>query len=121
MNKVILKGNLTRDVELTFTTNQLPIAKVDLAVNRKWKSKDGQSKDEVLFITCKAFGKQAETLSKYVKKGDPLLIGGRLCFEQWEKEGRKFSRHTVTITDFELLSRQEPQKSQEPQESEIPF
>ena len=78
-NKVILAGNLTRDPELRYTPTGLAIAKFGLAINRSWKDEAGNLKEEVTFVDIDAFGKQAETIGQYLKKGRPILIEVRLC------------------------------------------
>jgi single-strand DNA-binding protein len=104
-NKVILIGNVTRDLELSYLPNQNAVVNFGIAMNRKWKSATGEAKEEVCFIDCQAFAKSAETLNKYVKKGDPIYLEGRLKFEQWEaKDGSKHSRHRVIVDSFQFLS-----------------
>ena len=66
LNRVMLMGNLTRDVELKYTANNLAIGKLGLAVNRRWKSAEGEQKEEVTFIDCEAFGKTAENIAKFI-------------------------------------------------------
>jgi single-strand DNA-binding protein len=104
-NKVILVGNLTRDPELRFTSKGLAIAKLGLAVNRTWKSETGESKEEVTFVDVDAFGKQAETIGQYLKKGRPILIEGRLRLDQWDDKqtGQKRSRLGVVMESFQFL------------------
>jgi len=100
-NKVILMGNLTRDPQLSYLPSQTPVVEIGLAVNRKWKSQDGQQKEETCFVDCKAFGRQAENINKYFSKGKPILIDGRLQYSAWEdKEGNKRSKHRVVIDRF---------------------
>ena len=82
-NKVLLLGNLTRDPQLSYLPSQTAVVDFGLAVNRKWKSQDGNMKDEVCFVDCRAFGKPAENLNKFCKKGNPLFIEGRLIFDSW--------------------------------------
>ncbi|HVK59494.1 MAG TPA: single-stranded DNA-binding protein, partial [Candidatus Kapabacteria bacterium] len=78
-NKVILAGNLTRDPELRYTPSGTAIAKFGLALNRKWKdSQSGEMREEVTFVDVDAFGKQAELIGQYMKKGQPILVEGRL-------------------------------------------
>src|SRR5579872_333160 len=77
-NKVILAGNLTRDPELRYTPKGLAIAKIGIAINRTWKSETGESKEEVTFVDVDAFGRTAENIGQYFKKGQPILIEGRL-------------------------------------------
>jgi len=105
-NKVILAGNLTRDPELRYASNGLAIAKFGLAVNRKWKdSQTNEMKEEVTFIDIDAFGKQAETIGQYLKKGRPILIEGRLKLDQWEDKQtqQKRSRLGVVLESFNFL------------------
>jgi single-strand DNA-binding protein len=104
-NKVILVGNLTRDPELRYTPKGLAIAKIGLAVNRVWKSETGESKEEVTFVDIDAFGKQAETIAQYLKKGSPLLMEGRLRLDQWDDKqtGQKRSRLGVVLEAFQFL------------------
>ena len=102
-NKVILAGNLTRDPELSYLPSNTAVADFGLAVNRKWKSKDGQQKEETCFVDCRAFGRQAEVIQKHLGKGRPILVEGRLKFESWEKDGRKNSKIRVIVERFEFL------------------
>ena len=104
-NKVILVGNLTRDPELRYTPKGLAIAKIGLAVNRTWKSETGESKEEVTFVDIDAFGKQAETIGQYLKKGRPILVEGRLRLDQWDDKqtGQKRSRLGVVMEGFQFL------------------
>ena len=106
-------GNLTRNVELKYTINQTAVAEVGLAVNRKYKRQDGTDAEEVCFIDIKAFAGKAETLHKYLGKGDPIFIEGRLTFDQWEYEGKKHSKHRVIVENFQFLPRGERQQTQD--------
>jgi single-strand DNA-binding protein len=103
-NKVMLMGNLTRDPQLSYLPSQTPVVEFGLAINRKWTSKEGESKEEVCFVDCRAFGRPAETLNKYMRKGRPLFVEGRLSFEQWTaQDGSKRSRHRVVVENFQFL------------------
>lgn len=104
-NKVILIGNLTRDVELRYTPQGVAIAKIGLALNRKWKTESGEQKEEVTFLDVDAFRKQAETLAQYLRKGSPLMVEGRLKLEQWDDKatGAKRSRLGVILEGFQFL------------------
>jgi len=104
-NKVILIGNLTRDPDLRYTPKGMAIAKLGLAVNRNYRTESGESREEVTFIDIDAFGRQAETLSQYVKKGSPLLVEGRLRLDQWDDKqtGQKRSRLGVVLEGFRFL------------------
>lgn len=104
-NKVILAGNLTRDPELRYTPKGTAVAKIGLAINRQWKDESGQQKEEVTFVDVDAFGRQAEVISQYLKKGRPILVEGRLKLEQWDDKqtGQKKSRLGVTLESFQFL------------------
>jgi single-strand DNA-binding protein len=104
-NKVILAGNLTRDPELRYTPSGTAIAKFGLAVNRKWKDQSGEMKEEVTFVDIDAFGKQAETIGNFLKKGRPILIEGRLKLDQWDDKQtqQKRSRLGVVLEAFTFL------------------
>jgi single-strand DNA-binding protein len=103
-NKVMLMGNLTRDPQLSYLPSQTPVVDFGIAVNRKWTSKEGESKEEVCFIDCRAFGKPAETLNKYMKKGRPLFVEGRLVLDQWTaQDGSKRSKHRIHVDTFQFL------------------
>lgn len=105
-NKVILAGNLTRDPELRYTPSGMAIAKFGLAVNRRFKdSQTNEMRDDVTFVDIDAFGKQAETIGQYLKKGRPILIEGRLRLDQWEDKQtqQKRSRLGVVLESFTFL------------------
>jgi single-strand DNA-binding protein len=103
-NKVMLMGNLTRDPQLTYTPSQTAVADFGLATNRKWTGKDGAQKTETCFIDCRAFGRQAENVNKYLKKGSPLFVEGRLTFDTWTaQDGTKRSKHRVTVENFRFI------------------
>lgn len=104
-NQVILMGNLTRDVEQRTTPKGTVVGQFGLAINRSWTADNGERKEEVLFVDCTAFGRQAETLAKYVRKGDPLFVQGRLRREEWEKDGVKKSATRVVVEEFQFLGK----------------
>lgn len=102
-NKIILLGNLTRDVEARHLASGTIVASLGIAVNRKSGSGD-QQREEVLFIDCEAWGKTAETMARYLGKGKPVLIEGRLRLDQWETpQGEKKSKHKVVIDHFQFV------------------
>jgi single-strand DNA-binding protein len=97
MNKVMLIGNLTRDPELSYIANGTALAKLGLAVNRRFKDKSGQYQDETAFVDLDAWGATAEFCSKYLKKGRRVYVEGRLRFHSWEaQDGSKRSKLSVT-------------------------
>ncbi|MHC4265604.1 MAG: single-stranded DNA-binding protein [Planctomycetota bacterium] len=104
-NKVLLMGNLTRDPQLTYLPSQTAVVEFGLASNRRWKSQEGQQREETCFIDCRAFGRMAENINKYLTKGRPVFIEGRLTFDSWTaQDGSKRSKHRVTVENFQFLS-----------------
>ena len=100
-NRVILMGNLTRDVELRAVgTSQ--VANFSLAINDR-KKVDGEWVDDPVFVNCAAWGKTAGVLEQYAKKGDPIQIEGRLQMNQWEKDGQKRSELRVLVDRLQLV------------------
>ncbi len=103
-NKVLLMGNLTRDPQLSYTPNNTAVVDFGIAVNRRWTGKDGSQKDETCFVDCRAFGRLAENINKYMTKGKPLFVEGRLTFDSWTaQDGTKRSRHRVTVENFRFV------------------
>jgi single-strand DNA-binding protein len=103
-NKVLLMGNLTRDPQLSYLPSQTAVVDFGLATNRKYKGQDGSMKEDTCFVDCQAFGKTAENINKYCKKGNPLFVEGRLKFDSWTaQDGTKRSKHRVTVENFQFL------------------
>ena len=103
-NKVILLGNLTRDPETRVTVNGLTICKLGMAVSRSYSTREGERKEETTFVDIDAFGKQAEIITKYMRKGRPLMVEGRLRLDQWEaKDGQKRSKLGVVLENFQFV------------------
>lgn len=103
-NKVLLMGNLTRDVQLKSTSGGQSVADIAIAVNRKFKTKDGQEREEVTYVDCECWGPRAEVIAKYFSKGKPIFIEGRLKLDSWEdKDGQKRSKMRVMIEDFQFV------------------
>lgn len=105
-NKVILMGNLTRDVEVRTTPSGQNVANFSLAVSRNWKGQDGQTQEQTSFINCVAWGKPGEIIAQYVQKGSPLLVSGRLDQRSWDdkESGQKRSTVEVVVEDFNFVS-----------------
>ena len=104
LNKVMLIGNLTRNPELRFTPSGSAVTDFTLAVNRTYTS-NGEKKEEVCFVDIVAWGKQAETISKYLQKGSPMYLEGRLQLDRWEdkESGQKRSKMRVVAENFQFL------------------
>jgi single-strand DNA-binding protein len=103
-NKVLLMGNLTRDPELRHLPNSnTAVCKFGLAINRRYRTADGEQREEVTFVDCDCFGKTAEMISQYMKKGRPLFVEGHLRLDQWEKDGVKQSKLKVVVDNFQFI------------------
>ena len=103
-NKVVLVGNLTRDVEIRYSQSGSAIGNVGIATSRKWKSQTGEQKDEVMFIDLTFFGRTAEIANQYLRKGSKVLVDGRLQFQQWTaQDGSKRSKHAITVENLQML------------------
>lgn len=122
-NKVILVGNLTRDIEIRYLPSGQALAKTAIATNRKFKV-NGEAKEEVCFIDITFWGRSAEIANQYLKRGSKVLVEGRLTFEQWtNQEGKKQSKHSVTVENMQMLPKsdsdgggyQPPQQQSQPQ------
>jgi single-strand DNA-binding protein len=109
-NKVIVAGNLTRDPELRYLPKGTAVAAFALAVNRTWKSESGENKEEVNFIDIEAFGRQAEVIAQYMRKGRPLLVEGRLKQDSWEDKAtqQKRSKLKVVLESFSFIDSKGP-------------
>lgn len=105
-NKVILAGNLTRDPELRYTPKGTAVARITLAVNRTYSSSEGgEKKEEVSFVDVDVWGRQAEVIAQYMKKGRPLLVEGRLKQDTWEDKNtkQKQSKLKVVLESFSFI------------------
>jgi single-strand DNA-binding protein len=104
-NKVILMGNLTRDPELRYTPKGNAIAKIGLAVNRVWTNEAGEKKEDVTFIDVEVWGRTAENVGQYMRKGRPILVEGRLKLDQWDDKatGAKRSKLGVVAETVQFL------------------
>jgi single-strand DNA-binding protein len=103
-NKVIMIGNLTRDIELKYIPSGAAIAKGAIATSHKYKAQDGSQKEEVCFLDFNVFGKSAEILNQYVKKGSKVMLEGRLVLESWTaQDGTSRNRHSLRVEEFKFL------------------
>ncbi len=109
LNKVMLIGNLTRDPEIKYTPKGTAIAAFGLAVNRNFTTESGEKREEVTFIDIEAFGRVAEIIGEYCKKGRPLFIDGRLKLDTWDDKasGQKRSKLKVVADGIQLLGGRE--------------
>lgn len=103
-NRVILMGNLTRDPALKYLPSNTAVCEFGIAMNRRFKDKDGNSRDEVCYVDIQAFGRQAEVINQYMAKGKPILVEGRLSYREWtNKEGQKRSKLEVILESFAFV------------------
>src|SRR5881397_2115104 len=109
-NKVILAGNLTRDPELRYTPKGTAVARIGLAINRTWKNETGEMQEEVTFVDVDAWGRQAEVIAQYMKKGRPILVEGRLKLDQWEDKNthQKQRKLKVVLEGFSFIDSARP-------------
>ncbi len=108
LNKVLLMGNLTRDPELRFLPGptQMPVVEFGLAINRRFKKQDGSQGEDTCFVDCQLFGKRAEVVNKYFKKGEPIFVEGRLKYDQWQaQDGTKKSRLRISVENFVFIGK----------------
>ena len=103
-NKVVLVGNLTRDIELRYLQSGTAIGKSAIAVTRKFNGGNGEKREETCFIDIDFFGRTAEVANQYLKKGSKVLIEGRLRFDQWQDQnGQNRSKHGISVENMEIL------------------
>ncbi|MDR1285468.1 MAG: single-stranded DNA-binding protein [Campylobacteraceae bacterium] len=103
-NRVILVGNLTRDIELRYLPNGSAISSTGIATNRRFKKQDGSQGEDVCFIDISLFGRTAEIANQYLKKGSKILIEGRLKLDAWtDQNGQKRSKHTIVVDNLQML------------------
>jgi len=106
LNKVSLMGNLTRDPELRYTPSNTAVCNLGMAINRKWHNKQtNEQQEETTFLDLEAWGRTAELINEYVKKGDPLYVDGRLKLDQWtdNQTGDKRSKIKVVVETMQFL------------------
>jgi len=102
-NKVVLVGNLTRDIELRYAQSGSAIANTAIATSRKF-TQNGERKEEVCFIDITFFGRSAEVANQYLRRGSKILVEGRLKFDQWvAQDGSKRSKHTVIVETMQMM------------------
>ena len=126
INRVIITGNMTRDMELRQTPSGMAVGQFGVAVNERRKNQQGQWEDYPNFIDCTMFGQRAQALEKYLKKGTKVAIEGKLRYSSWQdKQGGKRSKVEVVVDEIEFMSRGESQPQPQQQGSvydqDIPF
>jgi len=106
LNTVLLMGNLTRDPEVRYTPGGSPVCTLGVAMNRRYTARNGEQRDEVTFVDVDVWDKSAENCQRYLHKGDPVFIEGRLRMDEWDdrETGKRRSRLKVTATRVQFLS-----------------
>ncbi len=109
LNKVQLMGNITRDPEVRYTPKGTAVTDISLAINRNFNSDDGERREETTFVDITFWGRQAEVIGEYMKKGRPLYVEGRLQLDSWEDKtsGQQRSRLKVVGENFQFLGGRE--------------
>ena len=121
-NKVILVGNLTRDIEFRHSQAGIAIAKTAIATSRKFKSNTGEQKEEVCFVDITFFARSAEIANQYLRKGSKILIEGKLVFDQWtDQNGHKRSKHGVTVDIMQMLDSKGTNNNSNPNNTNLPI
>lgn len=103
LNQVILQGRLTRDPELRTTPNQRSVCNVSIAVNRKYRDQHDVWHEECCYVDAEAWGVTASTIGEYFRKGEPILIRGRLKLDQWTRDGQNHSKLRVVVEAFHFV------------------
>ena len=124
-NKVIMAGNLTRDIEIRYLPNGSAVSNTAIATSRKFTAQNGEKKEEVCFIDITFFGRSAEIANQYLKRGSKVLVEGRLSFDQWnDQQGQKRSKHSIVVEAMQMLDSKESDKewgTQPSSKSETPI
>lgn len=119
-NRTILLGNLTRDPEVRYIPSGAAVCEISIAVNEKWKDKEGNQKESVAFIDCTAWGRTAEVIGQYLSKGSSILVEGKLTQDTWQdkESGKTRSKLKVTVEKMTMVGSKSGGGSQEPSNSD---
>jgi len=119
-NKVVLVGNLTRDIEIRHTQTGTAIANTAIATSKKFKGQNGEQKEEVMFIDISFFGRTAEVAQQYLRRGSKVLVEGRVKFDQWtDQNGGKRSKHSISVETMQMLDSKDASTSHDSQPSMV--
>lgn len=121
MNKVILIGNLTKNIDLKYLTTGVAVGESSMAINQVYKKQDGTKVQDTCFIDIIMYGRSAEISNQYLKKGSKLCIEGKLNFQQWsDQNGNKRSKHIVSVEKVEFLdTKSDDNVQQTPQDTNM--
>jgi len=122
LNKVLLMGNITRDIELRYTPRGTAVADISIAINRSWKDDSGNRQDETTFVDCTLWGKTAELAHKYLAKGRGIFVEGRLQMESWDDKdtGKKRTKMKIIGENIQFLPSGDRNASQSSSQSSPP-
>lgn len=121
INRAIISGNLTRDIEVRNTAGGLPVASFCVAVNDRRKNANGEWDDYPNFIDCTLFGTRVDHVSKYLTKGSKVAIEGKLRWSQWERDGQKRSKIEIIVEEIEFMTKAEKAEQSALYVDDVPF
>ena len=122
LNKVMVAGRLTRDPETTTLPNgTTTVTNLGFVTNRVFKNKNDEKQEEATFVDVKAWGASGETIAKYLKKGSPIFVEGRLTLESWESKGEKRSKLVVTLENYKFINDGSRKEKQDEQKDDLGF
>ncbi|MFK5937698.1 MAG: single-stranded DNA-binding protein [Sulfurimonas sp.] len=111
MNTVHILGTITREIELKYSQSGSAVANFGIVYNDKWKDAQGQMKEKAHFFDVSVFGKQAETVNQYFRKGSRILVDGSLDFQSWEKDGQKHNKVGIKMKGFSFIDRKSDEQN----------
>ena len=119
-NHLTLMGRLTRDPQLKYLPSQTAIVEFSVATSEKYKTQAGEQREETCFTDCKLFGKRAEIVNQYFKKGSPILVSGKLAQDVWDDKqtGQKRSKHYMKVDDFQFVGGRVGNDSDQPSDDD---
>ena len=121
-NRVVFMGNLTRDPEQREMPSGMKVSTFGIAVNERWTGKDGEKREDVMFLDVDVFGSQGEVIMQYFSKGKPILVEGKLKYRTWESDdGSKRSKHSMVLDRFSFVGGRGSDKSAAATDDDIPF
>lgn len=121
MNKVVLIGNLSKNIELKYLVTGAAVANSSLALNRYYNNQEGQRECETCFIDFTIWGKAAETCAKYLRKGSRICIVGRISQQTWQDNyGNNRSKHIIVADEVEFLETKPKSAAQETHNNGVP-
>ena len=121
-NRVVFMGNLTRDPEQREMPSGMKVSTFGIAVNERWTGKDGEKREDVLFLDVDVFGSQGEVIMQYFNKGKPILVEGKLKYRTWESDdGSKRSKHSMVLDRFSFVGGRGSDNGAVVTDDDIPF